>query len=204
MPQIHQASGFVPVQVQMYMQITPLFVLMLVHCILSSQVHLGFKGSSRQTTLKGSSKLACRAIVLKQYKTAINHLLQIEDLKKDIFQITKKKMSQELQQICQAKDSVLRTKNLEKFSWKKAYDELKQTCPLVTELMLLIAGNKNKQIPRIVSSIAILLFNRNSQMGAIQAINSILMFRGHIRTKVTISFHGSIYHACTKNIQSAM
>ncbi|VDI71970.1 Hypothetical predicted protein [Mytilus galloprovincialis] len=54
-------------------------------------VHLGFKGSSRQTTLKGSSKLACRAIVLKQYKTAINHLLQIEDLKKDIFQITKKK-----------------------------------------------------------------------------------------------------------------
>ncbi|CAG2223428.1 unnamed protein product [Mytilus edulis] len=98
-------------------------------------------------------------------------------------------MSQELQQICQAKDSVLRTKNLEKFSWKKAYNELKQTCPLVTELMLLIAGNKNKQIPRIVSSIAILLFNRNSQMGAIQAINSILMFRGHIRTKVYTTFN---------------
>ncbi|CAG2188905.1 unnamed protein product [Mytilus edulis] len=55
--------------------------------------------------------------------------------------------------------------------------------------MLLIAGNKNKQIPRIVSSIAILLFNRNSQMGAIQAINSILMFRGHIRTKVYTTFN---------------
>ncbi|CAG2237709.1 unnamed protein product [Mytilus edulis] len=126
------------------------------------KVHLGFKGSSRQTTLKGS---------------------------KGHFSNNQKKMSQELQQICQAKDSVLRTKNLEKFSWKKAYDELKQTCPLVTELMLLIAGNKNKQIPRIVSSIAILLFNRNSQMGAIQAINSILMFRGHIRTKVYTTFN---------------
>ncbi|CAC5390067.1 unnamed protein product [Mytilus coruscus] len=153
------------------------------------KVHLGFKGSSRQTTLKGSSKLACRAIVLKQYKTAINHLLQIEDLKKDIFQITEKKMNQELHQICQAKESVLRTKNLEKFSWKRAYNELKQTCPLVTEFMLLIAGNKNKQIPRIVSSIAILLFNRNSQMGAIQAINSILMFRGHIRTMIYTTFN---------------
>ncbi|CAG2236321.1 unnamed protein product [Mytilus edulis] len=85
--------------------------------------------------------------------------------------------------------SVLSTKNLEKFSWKKAYKELKQTCPLVTELMLLIAGNKSKQIPRIVSRIAILLFNRNSQMGAIQSINNILMFRDHIRTKVYTTFN---------------
>ncbi|CAC5404307.1 unnamed protein product [Mytilus coruscus] len=52
------------------------------------KVHLGFKGSSRQTTLKGSSKLACRAIVLKQftlhfagvcssYKSTIRHVDQI-------------------------------------------------------------------------------------------------------------------------------
>ncbi|CAG2205041.1 unnamed protein product [Mytilus edulis] len=40
-------------------------------------------------------------------------------------------------------------------------------------------------------------------MGAIQAINSILMFRGHIRTKVNIYFHGSI-HACTIcNVENA-
>ncbi|VDI15130.1 Hypothetical predicted protein [Mytilus galloprovincialis] len=66
------------------------------------KVHLGFKVGSRQTTLNESRKLACRAIVLKQYKTVINHLLKIEDLKKDIFQITKNKMNHELQQICQA------------------------------------------------------------------------------------------------------
>ena len=51
------------------------------------QVHRGFKGSSRQTNLKGDSKLACRALVLKQYKTALNYLLQIDDLKKDLNQL---------------------------------------------------------------------------------------------------------------------
>ncbi|CAG2202089.1 unnamed protein product [Mytilus edulis] len=142
------------------------------------KVHLGFKGGSRQTTLNESRKLACRAIVLKQYKTVINHLLKIEDLKKDIFQITKNKMNHELQQICQAMQSVLRTKNLEKFKYER-------------ELTM----NSKKH----VNCIAILLFNRNTHMGAKQAIDSILMFRGHIRTTVNTSFHDNI---CMYNLGS--
>ena len=58
------------------------------------QVNIGFRGSSRHTTLKGHSKLACRALVLNQYKTALNHLLQIEDLEKDPKQVIKKKIFQ--------------------------------------------------------------------------------------------------------------
>jgi hypothetical protein len=30
-----------------------------------------------------------------------------------------------------------------------------------------------------------MLFNRNQQMNAIQSINSVLMFRGHVRTRVS-------------------
>ncbi|CAC5356294.1 unnamed protein product [Mytilus coruscus] len=53
-----------------------------------------------------------------------------------------------------------------------------------------VAGpSKLKQLPRVVSSVAILLFNRNMHMGALQVINSILMFRGHVRTKVYTSFN---------------
>ncbi|CAG2205337.1 unnamed protein product [Mytilus edulis] len=33
----------------------------------------------RKTNLQGPTKLACRALVMKQYKTALNHLLQINE-----------------------------------------------------------------------------------------------------------------------------
>ncbi|XP_076073057.1 uncharacterized protein LOC143044781 [Mytilus galloprovincialis] len=154
------------------------------------KVQLGFKGSTRNTVLKGHSKLACRALVLKQYKTALNHLLQIEELKKDLNQVIKKKISQEIQQICKYKDCVLRTKNIKQFSWKTACKQLESVCPLTMDFLHTVAGpSKLKQLPRVVSSVAILLFNRNMHMGALQVINSILMFRGHVRTKVYTSFN---------------
>ena len=57
-------------------------------CILKNifvlQVQIGFRNSKRNTTLQGHGKLACRAIVMKQYKTALNHLLQLEDVKKEL------------------------------------------------------------------------------------------------------------------------
>jgi hypothetical protein len=43
-----------------------------------------------------------------------------------------------------------------------------------------------KRTPRLVSSLGVLLFTRNQQMNSIQAINSVMMFRGHVRTKVLI------------------
>ncbi|VDI69436.1 Hypothetical predicted protein [Mytilus galloprovincialis] len=65
------------------------------------KVQLRFRGSTRNTVLKGHSKLACRALVSKQYKTSLNHLLQIEELKKDLNQVIKKKISPEIQTIFQ-------------------------------------------------------------------------------------------------------
>lgn len=54
------------------------------------QMQIGFKDTSRKTILKGHNKLACRAIVMKQYKTAVNHLMEIETVKKDVADTLKK------------------------------------------------------------------------------------------------------------------
>ena len=60
------------------------------------QVQIGFKDTSRKTILKGHNKLACRAIVMKQYKTAVNHLMEIETVKKDVADTLKKSIKPHL------------------------------------------------------------------------------------------------------------
>ncbi|CAC5376272.1 unnamed protein product [Mytilus coruscus] len=149
------------------------------------KVHLQFKGSSRKTDLKGPGKLACRSIVQKQYKTALNHLLTIEDAKKELVNTVMKNISQEVQALCKNKESTFRGSNISRFSWKSANKELESNCPLTLEILKIVAGSftKKKETPRVVSSMAILLFNRNHQMNAVQSINSVFMFRGHVRTR---------------------
>ncbi|VDI08140.1 Hypothetical predicted protein [Mytilus galloprovincialis] len=55
------------------------------------KVNIGYRGSSRNTVLKGHEKLACRALVMKQYKTAVNHMFAL-DVKKEIGIVIKKKI----------------------------------------------------------------------------------------------------------------
>ena len=135
--------------------------------------------------------MACRALVMKQYKTAVNHLLKIEEVKKDIATTVKKLISHEISNLCKWKDCVLRLSNLFKFSWKAAYKQLKTVCPVTTDILETITGGKEVHMPRIVSSLSILLFTRNQSISTLQAINSVFMFRGHIRTRVRL--HNSIY-----------
>ncbi|VDI28464.1 Hypothetical predicted protein [Mytilus galloprovincialis] len=45
--------------------------------LLEMQIH--YHKSKRKTNLQGPTKLACRALVMKQYKTTLNHLLQINE-----------------------------------------------------------------------------------------------------------------------------
>lgn len=128
--------------------------------------------------------MACKAIVQKQYKTALNHLLQIDDAKKELSNAVKKKINHEIQLLCSFKDSVFRSSNLSKFTWNAANQELQSKCPLTHDILKIITGKNDKQKPRLVSSMGVLLFTRNQQMGTLQAINSVMMFRGHVRTKV--------------------
>ncbi|CAC5368439.1 unnamed protein product [Mytilus coruscus] len=139
------------------------------------KVHLQFKDSSRKTDLKGPGKLACRSIIQKQYKTALNHLLTIEDAKKELVNTVMKNISQEVQALCKNKESTFRGSNISRFSWKSANKELERNCPLTLEILKIVAGSfkKKKETPRVVSSMAILLFNRNHQMNAVQSINSV-------------------------------
>ncbi|VDI08139.1 Hypothetical predicted protein [Mytilus galloprovincialis] len=57
------------------------------------------------------------------------------------------------------------------------------------DLLQTICGEKKKNEPRLVTSMAVLLFTRNQQMNTDQSINSVLMFRGHVRTKVYTTFN---------------
>ena len=74
-----------------------------------------------------------------------------------------------------------------KISRKSAPKELQKNCPVTIDLMKIICGNNKteKLTPRLISSVGIMLFNRNQQMNAIQSINSVLMFRGYVRTRVS-------------------
>ncbi|CAC5384007.1 unnamed protein product [Mytilus coruscus] len=169
------------------------------------KVHLQFKGSSRKTDLKGPGKLACRSIVQKQYKTALNHLLTIEDAKKDLVNTVMKNISQEVQALCKNKESTFRGSNISRFSWKSANKELERNCPLTLEILKIVAGSfkKKKETPRrVVSSMAILLFNRNHQMNAVQSINSVFMFRGHVRTRVYSTFNRAGFSTSYKSTLS--
>ncbi|CAC5417649.1 unnamed protein product [Mytilus coruscus] len=168
------------------------------------KVHLQFKGSSRKTDLKGPGKLACRSIVQKQYKTALNHLLTIEDAKKELVNTVMKNISQEVQALCKNKESTFRGSNISRFSWKSANKELERNCPLTLEILKIVAGSfkKKKETPRVVSSMAILLFNRNHQMNAVQSINSVFMFRGHVRTRVYSTFNRAGFSTSYKSTLS--
>jgi hypothetical protein len=50
-----------------------------------------------------------------------------------------------------------------------------------------VAGKSVKNVQRIVSSLGVLLFTRNQQLNTFQAMNSVLMFRGHVKTKVSLN-----------------
>jgi hypothetical protein len=80
---------------------------------------------------------------------------------------------------------LFRSTNITKFSWKSAYEEFAKNCPLTHDIFSIISGNKEKQTPRLVSSMGVLLFTRNQKMNTLQAINSVLMFRGHVRSRVS-------------------
>ncbi|CAC5365421.1 unnamed protein product [Mytilus coruscus] len=147
-------------------------------------VQIDYRQSKRKTNLQGPTKLACRALVMKQYKTALNHLLQIDEVKKKLVNTVKKTINQELNKVCSDKNSVLRSSNIARFSWKTVHKQLLNTCPTTVDLLKLLAGKKENNVPSVVSSLAILLFARNQQINTFQAINSVLMFRGHVRTKL--------------------
>ena len=121
---------------------------------------------------------------MKQYKTALNHVLNIDDTKKELISTIKKTVCQEVNKMCTKKDSVLRSSNLLNFTWKGAYKELQNNCPVIMELLKAVVGKHEKKCPRIVASMGILLFTRNQQLNSFQGINSIMMFRGHVRTNV--------------------
>lgn len=151
------------------------------------QIHIGYRHSDRNTNLQGPSKLACRALVMKQYKTALNHLLQIPEVKKELVSCIKTTIKHEMTNLCVNKNSVLRSANIERFNWKTAHRELVTSCPTVVDLLMTVAGKSVKNVPRIVSSLGVLLFTRNKQLNTFQVINSVLMFRGHVRTKVSLN-----------------
>ncbi|XP_052103401.1 uncharacterized protein LOC127736867 [Mytilus californianus] len=153
------------------------------------KVQIDYRHSKRKTNLQGPTKLACRALVMKQYKTALNHLLQIDEVKKELVNTVKKTINQEVNKVCSDKNSVLRSSNIARFSWKTVHKQLLNTCPTTVDLLRLLAGKKENNVPRVVSSLAILLFSRNQQINTFQAINSVLMFRGHVRTKVYTTFN---------------
>ena len=121
---------------------------------------------------------------MKQYKTALNHLIQIDEVKEELIGTIKKTINQEINQVCSEKTSMLRSTNIDQFKWKTAQKELLSICPTTLHLLKVIAGKGDKHMPRIVSCLGILLFTRNQQVNTLQTINSILMFRGHVRTRV--------------------
>ncbi|CAG2238189.1 unnamed protein product [Mytilus edulis] len=157
------------------------------------QVQIGFRSSQRNSLLQGPGKLACRAIVMKQYKTALNHLLQIDEVKRDLATTVKKTLDEEAQKLCRLKSSVFKVSNISKFTWRSAISQLENTCPITMDILSTIIGNNKKEkslkTPRMVTSMGVLLFSRNRRMNTLQAINSVMMYRGHVRTRVYSTFN---------------
>ena len=153
------------------------------------QDQIGFRSSQRNSLLQGPGKLACRAIVMKQYKTALNHLLQIDEVKRDLATTVKKTLDEEAQKLCRLKSSVFKVSNISKFTWRSAISQLENTCPITMDILSTIIGNNKKEkslkTPRMVTSMGVLLFSRNRRMNTLQAINSVMMYRGHVRTRVS-------------------
>ncbi|XP_071135266.1 uncharacterized protein [Mytilus edulis] len=59
-------------------------------------------------------------------------------------------------------------------------------------LSAIIGNNKKEKLlktPRMVTSMGVLLFSRNRRMNTLQAINSVMMYRGHVRTRVYSTFN---------------
>jgi hypothetical protein len=85
-----------------------------------------------------------KAIVMRQYRTALNHLLQIKGAKKELCKVLKKNINQEVQKLC-SNDSVFRSSNISKFSWKSAFKQLENDSPFIVDILSSIAGNNMKQ-----------------------------------------------------------
>jgi hypothetical protein len=122
-----------------------------------------------------------------QYKTAINQLLQIPEVTKELVSCIKTTIKHEMTNLCVNKNSVLRSANIERFNWDTAHRELVTSCPTVVDLLMTVEGKSVKNVQRIVSSLGVLLFTRNQQLNTFQAMNSVLMFRGHVKTKVSLN-----------------
>jgi len=90
--------------------------------------------------------MASTAIVQKQYKTALNNLPEIEDAKKELSNTIKKRgLIEKCKSCVGAKDSVFRSTNITKFSWKSAYEEFAKNCPLTHDIFSIISGNKERE-----------------------------------------------------------
>ncbi|CAC5365390.1 unnamed protein product [Mytilus coruscus] len=63
------------------------------------KVQIDYRQSKRKSNLQGPTKLACRALVMKQYKTTLNHLLQIDEVKKELVNTVKKTINQEVNKV---------------------------------------------------------------------------------------------------------
>jgi hypothetical protein len=71
--------------------------------------------------------------MLRQYRTALNHLLQIKGAKKELCKVLKKNINQEVQKLC-SNDSVFRSSNISKFSWKSAFKQLENDSPFIVDI----------------------------------------------------------------------
>ncbi|VDI02117.1 Hypothetical predicted protein [Mytilus galloprovincialis] len=106
------------------------------------KVQIDYRQSKRKTNLQGPTKLACKAFVMKQYKTALNHLLQIDKNKKELVNTVKKTINQE---VCSDKNSVLRSSKIARFLWKTVHNQLLNTCPTTVDLLRLLAGKEENK-----------------------------------------------------------
>jgi len=90
----------------------------------------------------------------------------------------------EVQNLCSSEVFRFRgVKDLEEFSFKKLLEEGKRLAPNLLEVIKIANGSQDER--RIVSSLSIMLYNRNQQINLVQKLTGSLLYLGGAQKKVT-------------------
>ncbi|XP_014675338.1 PREDICTED: uncharacterized protein LOC106815397 isoform X2 [Priapulus caudatus] len=156
------------------------------------QVRIGYKSRSRSSFLSGTVCKVVRALVMRQFKTAVNHLLTIPTALNCVKKSFSDIVEGESKVLCSpGSANLLRYRDatsLSGFDWDISHNHLKEIAPNTMDIIGTICGKK-LVTPRIVSAMAVLLFTRNRSMCTVQSINSLFLFNRDVRSTVYRSFN---------------
>ena len=134
--------------------------------------------------MRGTLKTAVSALANNRFKTACKYFSNHQQMRNEMIRIVKGIIKTECNHIVKPiVKSILRKTE---FTHYDAVNEMQEYCPVSLDILSTMANCKSevKKKIKIGNCFSILINTRNKNCNAGQKVNSILMYKGKVRTKV--------------------